>query len=104
MSDDVVRALLAGRTPPALAELKAYVPDSTKVAVRLDANEAPALLPTLEPHERALLGEALASIEPARYPEVRATALRDALANKLSVHRDQLVIGVGSDEVIAILL
>jgi histidinol-phosphate aminotransferase len=104
MSDAVVRALLAARTPSALAELKAYVPDPTKVPIRLDANEAPALLPTLEEDERKIFADALTTIEPARYPDVRANALRDALAGKLGVDRGQLVIGVGSDEVIAILL
>lgn len=104
MSDDVVRALLKGRTPSALAELKAYIPDPTKVPIRLDANEAPALLPTLDEHERKMFADALTTIEPARYPDVRANALRDAIAGKLGVHRDQLVLGVGSDEVIAILL
>lgn len=104
MSDEVVRALLEGRTPRALAELKAYVPDPTKVPIRLDANEAPALLPTLNEREKQILAETLTSIEPARYPDVRANALRDAIASKLDVQRDQLVIGVGSDEVISILL
>ena len=101
---DVLRALLAARTPTALAELKPYVPDPTPVAVRLDANEAPALLPTLTLDERRVLAEVLTSIEPARYPDVRATALRNALARKLAVAPEQLVIGVGSDEVIAMLL
>jgi len=104
MSDEVVRALLEGRTPRALSELKAYVPDPTKVPIRLDANEAPALLPALHEHEKKLLADALAAIEPARYPDVRANELRDAIAQKLGVNGDQLVIGVGSDEVISILL
>lgn len=101
---DVLSALLAARTPSALAELKPYVPDPYPAPVRLDANEAPALLPTLTPDERRALHEALTSFEPARYPDVRATALRAALSNKLAVSPDQLVIGVGSDEVIAMLL
>jgi histidinol-phosphate aminotransferase len=101
---DVLRALLAARTPSALAELKPYVPDPTPVPVRLDANEAPALLPTLTDEERRILHAALTSFEPARYPDVRANALRTALSTKLAVSPDQLVIGVGSDEVIAMLL
>jgi histidinol-phosphate aminotransferase len=104
MSDDVVRALLKARTPRALAELKAYVPDPVKVPIRLDANEAPALLPTLDEHERKLLVDALTAIEPARYPDVRASALRAAVVEKLAVQPEQLVFGVGSDEVIAMLL
>lgn len=104
MSDAVIRALLAARTPAALGELKPYVPDPAPVPIRLDANEAPALLPTLSESERAVLHDALTSIEPARYPDVRATALRQALASKLAVSPEQLVIGVGSDEVIAMLI
>lgn len=107
MSDDAaraVRALIAARTPPALAELSPYVPDPTPVPVRLDANEAPALLPTLDEAERACFAEALSAVEPARYPDVRATALRAAIASRIGVSGDSLVIGVGSDEVIAILL
>ncbi len=104
MPDDAVRALIRARTPAALAELSAYTPDPTPVPVRLDANEAPALLPTLTAEERALLDDTLRSVEPSRYPDVRATALRRAVAAKLGVSDDQLVLGVGSDEVIAILL
>lgn len=104
MSDDVVRALIRARAPEALAELSAYVPDPTPVPVRLDANEAPALLPTLSTEERALLDAAFHAIEPARYPDVRASALRAALSDELGVLGEQLVVGVGSDEIIAILL
>jgi histidinol-phosphate aminotransferase len=103
MSDAVIRALLASRTPPALGELKPYVPDPTP-GIHLDANEAPALLPTLSESERRVLHDTLAAIEPARYPDVRATALRQAICSKLAVSPDQLVIGVGSDEVIAMLI
>ncbi|MGZ3422598.1 MAG: histidinol-phosphate transaminase [Polyangiales bacterium] len=104
MSEELLRTILAARTPAALSELKPYVPDPTKVPIRLDANEAPALLPTLDDSERALLAEALMSVEPARYPDVRANVLRAAIADKIGVSGDQLVLGVGSDEVIAILL
>jgi histidinol-phosphate aminotransferase len=104
MADEVLRALLAARANPALAELRPYVPDPAVVPVRLDANEAPALLPTLEAHERAALHDALAAVEPARSPDVRASALRRALAEKLGVDGERLVLGVGSDEIIAILL
>jgi histidinol-phosphate aminotransferase len=104
MSDDAVRALIRARTPEALAELCAYAPDPVVVPVRLDANEAPALLPTLSPEERACWEQAARAVEPARYPDVRATALRALLSERLHVSPDQLVLGVGSDEVIAILL
>ena len=45
--------LIAARGPAAVAELHLYVPDPTVVPVRLDANEAPPLLPTLDDAERA---------------------------------------------------
>ena len=106
MAEDVhaLRALLSARVPPAIAELRAYAPDASVVPVRLDANEAPPLLPTLTPDERAVFRAALDAIEPARYPDVRAGALRAALCTRLGVEPSQLVIGCGSDEVIAMLL
>ena len=102
--DEVVRALLAARVPESFATLHAYAPDPAPVAVRLDANEAPALLPTLRSEERLVLQQALSAVEPARYPDVRAGRLRGAIAQQLAVGEDQLCIGCGSDEVIAILL
>ncbi len=101
--NELLNRLLA-RVPASIAEMSAYVPDPTPVPVRLDANEAPALLPTLTTEERSALIDALAAIEPARYPDVRATALRAAIAKSLGVSGDQLVLGVGSDEVIAMLI
>jgi histidinol-phosphate aminotransferase len=103
MSDPLARALSA-RVPETFSELRPYVPDLAAIPVRLDANEAPALLPTLRDDERALHREALESVEPARYPDARARALRAALAGRLGVSQDELTIGCGSDEVIQILL
>ncbi len=103
-ADPVLGALLAARGNPALSSLRAYVPDPEVVRVRLDANEAPALLPTLTPEERGVWDRTLAEVEPARYPDVRARALRTALSTSLSVDPDALVLGCGSDEVIAIVL
>ncbi len=104
MSREALAALLAARAVPALSELRAYVPDPVVVPVRLDANEAPALLPTLTIEERALWDRTLSAVEPARYPDVRARALRAAVAQREGVDPDGLVLGCGSDEVIAILL
>jgi histidinol-phosphate aminotransferase len=103
MSDPLAR-VLAQRVPAPFSELAPYVPDLAHVPVRLDANEAPALLPTLRPEERALWDEALARVEPARYPDARARALRAAIAEQLHVGEHELTIGCGSDEVIQILL
>lgn len=103
MNDPLARAL-ARRVPEPFAELSPYVPDLAVIPVRLDANEAPALLPTLRADERAIWDEALASVEPARYPDARARALRAALAERLRVSEQELTIGCGSDEVIQLLL
>lgn len=104
MSDAALRALLAARVPTAISELHPYVPDPTVVPVRLDANEAPPLLPTLDDAERAAWNAALQAVEPARYPDVRAQTLRRLLADRCMSDPSQLVIGCGSDEVIAMLL
>ena len=87
---------------PELAELKAYAPAPIPPgAVRLDANESPW---ALSPEARASLAEVLARLDLHRYPDVRATALREAIAADQGVHPDALVLGCGSDEVIALLL
>lgn len=87
---------------PELAALSAYLPAPIPPgAVRLDANESPW---ALSPDARASLAEALSRVELHRYPDVRATALREAIAADQRVHPDSLVIGCGSDEVIALLL
>jgi len=101
---DVLRALLDARLNPALLQQKAYVPDPVVVPVRLDANEAPPLLPTLDEKERAIWNAALCGVEPARYPDVRANAVRNAIAARSKVDPSQIVIGCGSDEVISMLL
>jgi histidinol-phosphate aminotransferase len=87
---------------PELAALKAYVPVPTRSdVIRLDANESPHPLP---PEARELLGRALAEVPLHRYPDVRATRLRELVAERESVHPDQIVFGCGSDEVIALTL
>jgi histidinol-phosphate aminotransferase len=103
--NNVVARLISARVPPAVASLSAYVPDRAIVGdARLDANEAPAWLPTLTVEERALWNDALTSIEPARYPDVRADALREATSRALGVAPNQLVFGCGSDELIAMIV
>ena len=87
---------------PELAELKAYVPAPIPPgAVRLDANESPW---ALSPEARASLVAVLARLDLHRYPDVRATALREAIAADQGVNPDALVFGCGSDEVIALVL
>jgi len=87
---------------PELDGLTAYVPAPIPAgSVRLDANECPWALP---PEARASLSTALDRVELHRYPDARATALREAVASAEGVHPDSLVLGCGSDEVIGLLL
>src|SRR5690349_6494911 len=84
-----------------LAELSAYVPREGVFAVRLDGNEAP---PLLSAEASAELARALAPDAWSRYPDARAVALRRAIADRSDADPDEILVGVGSDEVIALLL
>lgn len=84
-----------------LAAVEAYVPHQGHFDVRLDANESPNLLSS-EAHAR--VAEALGSAALNRYPDVNATALREAIAERAKCSVDEVIAGTGSDEVIAILL
>lgn len=86
---------------PELAELSAYVPHPGNYAIRLDANEAPALLSAAA---RARLAEAAAGVSYERYPDASVEALRRALATHSQVTPNEVLVGVGSDELIALLL
>lgn len=97
MSESPFAAILR----PELAELSSYLPHAGRYPVRLDANEAPALLSDAA---RRRLTEALTSTAWERYPDPRATELRAAIAEHLGVSPERLLIGTGSDEVIALLL
>lgn len=92
---------LLGLVREELRALAAYSVPSGKAPVKLDANESPWPLPA-EARER--IGRSLAEVEMHRYPDARASELRAALATHLECGEDELVIGCGSDEVIAIML
>ena len=69
-------------------------------AIKLDANESP------YPLSRATmeaLGRDLAATELHRYPDASAKQLRTLLAKRLGISLDQLLLGNGSDELIALL-
>ncbi|MAQ14898.1 MAG: histidinol-phosphate transaminase [Sandaracinus sp.] len=89
------------RLRPILAELKAYTVPAAPPPVKLDANESP--WPLAETVRRSI-ADAVASLPFHRYPDGRATGLRRALARHLDADGDELILGAGSDEVIAILL
>jgi len=86
---------------PELAELSAYVPHPGNYAIRLDANEAPALLSS---SARARLAEVAAQTNFERYPDASVEKLRHALARHSGVSPEEVLVGVGSDELIALLL
>jgi histidinol-phosphate aminotransferase len=77
-----------------------YATARTKL-VRLDANESPF---PLEPGERASMADVVANVDLHRYPEVSGRPLREALARRWKVAPEQIILGNGSDEVIAILV
>ncbi len=86
---------------PELAELKSYVPDLSSYPVRLDANEAPG---PLSEEVRQELARAAANMVWERYPDPTSAELREALARRCGVQTDEVLVGVGSDELIALLL
>ncbi len=86
---------------PELAAFSAYVPHTGDFEVRLDGNEAPSLL---SPEARAAVARVLAMDGLERYPDPRATELREAIAAHVGASPDEILVGAGSDEVIALLL
>jgi histidinol-phosphate aminotransferase len=87
---------------PGLASIKAYQPAlAPPDAIRLDANESPYPLSAAARRE---LANALAAIDTNRYPDVRGSRLRELIATRSGADPDQIVLGSGSDEAIAIIL
>jgi histidinol-phosphate aminotransferase len=86
---------------PELAEIKSYLPTVGEFRIRLDANEAP---PLFAPEVRRRLGEEFARVALERYPDATSRELRSAIAARLGVEPDEVLLGVGSDEVINFLL
>jgi len=84
-----------------LAELHSYEPRAGTFAVRLDANEPP---PLLSPEASAELARAMVPPQWNRYPDARAVELRAAIAATCDASPDEILVGTGSDEVIALLL
>ena len=83
------------------AELTAYTTRPEPAPVRLDANESP--WPLSREARRAFL-DVMAGAALNRYPDLFATRLRSALARRLGAQRSEVVCGVGSDEVIGLLM
>jgi histidinol-phosphate aminotransferase len=85
---------------PELAELSPYRVSPSRPAVKLDANESPWPLP---PEARAQIAAVMHATDLHRYPDGRATKLREALARGLGGSPEQYVLGVGSDELISLM-
>ena len=84
---------------PELADLTAYVPhDPPGIEVKLDANEAP----SCPEAAREAVARAIAGVALERYPDPRALRLKEAIAKRTGAKVDDLLIGTGSDEVIAL--
>jgi histidinol-phosphate aminotransferase len=86
---------------PELADIKPYLPTLGEYRVRLDANEAP---PLFRPEVQARLGEVFSRVALERYPDATSSELRAAIAARLGVEPEEVLLGVGSDEVITFLL
>jgi len=93
---DAMRALVR----PELAQLRAYAAPAGTLPIKLDANESPW---PLSQAIRDRLAATLAAIPLHRYPDPRAMAVRTPLAALLEAEPDELVLGSGSDELIALL-
>lgn len=87
---------------PELAELASYVPHVPEgIVAKLDANEAPPSL-SAEVREAVVRGVSRVALE--RYPDPRATRLREAIAARTGARAEDLLVGTGSDEVIGLVL
>src|SRR5436190_12066606 len=78
---------------PELAELTAYVPhDPPGIEVKLDANEAPPCSQGV----REAAQRAIANVALERYPDPRASRLKEAIAKRTGAKTDDLLVGTGS--------
>jgi len=93
--------LIENRVREYVRSLEAYSVPQIPCAVRLDGNEAPLGLPG-EVYER--VAETLRGIPFNRYPDPEALALRKTVAALFGLEAGQIVVGNGSDELIAMLL
>lgn len=82
-----------------LERLSPYRTPADPLEVKLDANESPWPLPE---EVRDAIARRVAELPLHRYPDRRARALRSAIAERVGALPEELVLGVGSDEVIGI--
>jgi histidinol-phosphate aminotransferase len=98
----VAQVELAALLRPELEELRAYVPhDPPGIEVKLDANEAP---PSSSPAVREAVLRAIGAVALERYPDPRALRLKEAISRRTGARPEDLLVGAGTDEVIALVL
>jgi histidinol-phosphate aminotransferase len=83
-----------------LAAISAYRTRPDPAPIKLDANESPWPLPE---RARARLARVLGDAPLHRYPDLLARDVRRLIAARIGSSPDELVLGVGSDEIIAFL-
>jgi histidinol-phosphate aminotransferase len=87
---------------PELADLAAYVPAShAGLRAKLDANEAP---PNPSQRVREAVAQAVARTALERYPDAAASELKQRIAQRTGAKASDLLVGCGSDEIVALLL
>jgi histidinol-phosphate aminotransferase len=86
---------------PELSDLAAYTPELPPgVVAKLDANEAP---PIDSKEVRDAVLRAIGRVALERYPDPRAAELKARIGERTGAKAAELVVGCGSDEVIALL-
>lgn len=97
--------MISGPRPrPGILEIKPYVGGKAEVAggrpaAKLSANETP-----LGASPKAIAAYKAVADQLHRYPEGGSTLLRQAIGRRMNVDPDRIVVGAGSDEIIALLV
>lgn len=86
---------------PEILELAAYQAEEADVTIRLDANENPYRFSDKLLQE---LFSELAKVQLNRYPDMDAGELKNVIAGKTGISRDQILFGNGSDEILQALM
>lgn len=85
-----------------IKDLKPYKVHNIPYKIKLDANESPYDLP--DAIRQRLAKELMEGCEFNRYPDSDATALRQAISRYCDVSPDEVMVGVGSDELIRVII
>jgi histidinol-phosphate aminotransferase len=85
-----------------LSNLSPYTIEQIPYTIKLDANESPFDLP--QNVRISLATEIMGGLRFNRYPDSDANHLREKLASNLGLHKNQLLVGTGSDELLQIII